>query len=145
MYLFAGFLLQWGARTFPLDFQALTKVLSSLSVCQNLCFSRWGERAEKYYATILLMSLYFPDKILSLPTNWTADQVCGERKLSVTIITHWVLPRAPLWVRGKESAFQSRRCGFNSWVQTIPWRGQWRHTPAFFPGEIPWMAEPGGL
>ena len=26
-----------------------------------------------------------------------------------------------------------------------PWRGKWRPTPVFLPGEAPWMEEPGGL
>ena len=27
------------------------------------------------------------------------------------------------------------RCGFHSWVRTIPWGKAWRPTPAFLPGE----------
>ena len=29
-------------------------------------------------------------------------------------------PRPPWWLRGKESAFRCRRCGFNPWVGKIP-------------------------
>ena len=39
---------------------------------------------------------------------------------------------------GKEATCQCRRhkrCGFNPWVETIPWRGAWQPTPVFLPGE----------
>ena len=36
---------------------------------------------------------------------------------------------------GKESAYQCRRPGFDPWVGTIPWRGEWQPTPVFLPGE----------
>ena len=39
---------------------------------------------------------------------------------------------------GKESTCQCRRrkrCGFNPWVQKIPWRRKWLPTPVFLPGE----------
>ena len=42
------------------------------------------------------------------------------------------------WRHGKESACQCRRCkrpGFNPWVEKIPWRRKWQHTPVFLPGE----------
>ena len=28
-----------------------------------------------------------------------------------------------------------RRCGFDLWVGTIPWRRAWQPTPVFLPGE----------
>ena len=37
----------------------------------------------------------------------------------------------PWWLSGKESACQSRRCGFDSWVGKIPWRRKWQATPVF--------------
>ena len=39
---------------------------------------------------------------------------------------------------GKETACQSRRhetCGFDTWVEKIPWRKAWQTTPVFLPGE----------
>ena len=50
--------------------------------------------------------------------------------VSITLL--WGLPR---WLRGKESACQSRRCGFDPWVEKIPWRRKWQPTPVFLPGE----------
>ena len=35
--------------------------------------------------------------------------------------------------------------GFDPWVGKIPWRGSWRPTLVFLPGEFPWTQEPGGL
>ena len=37
--------------------------------------------------------------------------------------------------RGKESASQCRRCGFDPWVEKIPWRRKWQPTLVFLPGE----------
>ena len=39
------------------------------------------------------------------------------------------------WLRGKESACQSRRCRFNPWVRKIPWWRKWQPTPVFLPGK----------
>ena len=44
----------------------------------------------------------------------------------------------PVGASGKEPACQCRthkRCGFDSWVGKIPWRGVWQPTPVFLPGE----------
>ena len=38
----------------------------------------------------------------------------------------------------KKSACQSRiykRCGFNPWIEKIPWKRPWQPTPVFLPGE----------
>ena len=48
----------------------------------------------------------------------------------------------------KEPACQCsrlKRCGFESWVQKIPWRRKWQPTSVFLPGESPWTEEPRGL
>ena len=42
----------------------------------------------------------------------------------------------PWWLRGKESACQCRRRGFDPWVRKIPWRRKWQPTPVFLPGEF---------
>ena len=47
--------------------------------------------------------------------------------------THTHLMGLPRWLSGKESACQSRRCGFNPWVRNIPWRRKWKPTPVFLP------------
>ena len=44
----------------------------------------------------------------------------------------WELPR---WLSGKESTCQSRRHGFDPWVEKIPWRRKWHPTPVFLPGK----------
>ena len=49
----------------------------------------------------------------------------------------------PLWLSGKESVCQCRRCRFNLWVSTIPWRRKWQHTPVFLPGKSHGQRSPG--
>ena len=44
----------------------------------------------------------------------------------------------PRWCSGRESACQCRRhrrCGFNPWAGTIPWRRKRQLTPVFLPRE----------
>ena len=50
----------------------------------------------------------------------------------------------PWWVSGKESTGQCRRCGFDPWVEKIPWRRKWQPTSVFLPGEVPRTEEHGG-
>jgi len=38
-----------------------------------------------------------------------------------------------MWLSGKESACQCRRCGFHPWVGKIPWRREWQPTPIMLP------------
>ena len=45
----------------------------------------------------------------------------------------------PWWLSGKDSACQCRsrrRCGFNPWVQKIPWRMEWQPSPVSLPGKF---------
>ena len=47
----------------------------------------------------------------------------------------------------EESTNQWRRfkkCGFNPWVEKIPWRRAWQSTPVFLPGESHGQRECGG-
>ena len=34
-----------------------------------------------------------------------------------------------------KNCLQCRRPGFDSWVEKIPWRRKWQHTPVFLPGK----------
>ena len=36
---------------------------------------------------------------------------------------------------GKESAYQCRRFGFDSWAGEMPWKRKWLLTPVFLPGK----------
>ena len=54
----------------------------------------------------------------------------------------------PRWLSSKEPACQCRshrRCGFDPWLEKIPWSRKWQPTPVFLPGESPWIEEPGGV
>ena len=42
----------------------------------------------------------------------------------------------PIWLSGKESPCQCRRCRFDSWVGKILWRRKWQPIPVFLPGEF---------
>ena len=47
-------------------------------------------------------------------------------------------PGLSKWYSGKESACQCRRhkkCGFDLWVEKIPWSRKWQPTPVFLPGK----------
>ena len=41
----------------------------------------------------------------------------------------------PRYLRGKESACQGGRPGFNPWVGKVPWRRKWQSTPVSLPGK----------
>ena len=43
----------------------------------------------------------------------------------------------PMWLRGKESACQCWRCGFDPWVRKILWSGKWQPIPVFLLGDTP--------
>ena len=48
------------------------------------------------------------------------------------------MSRFPRWLSGKEPTCQCRgcrSCGFNPWVEKIPWRRKWQPTPISLPGE----------
>jgi len=51
--------------------------------------------------------------------------------------------RDPWWLSGKESSSQSRRRGFDPWVEKIP--GEGNGNPLQYVWEIPWREDPGGL
>jgi len=45
-------------------------------------------------------------------------------------------PRLARWLSGKEFASQCKRCQFDPWVRTIPWRRKWQLVPVFLPGKF---------
>ena len=49
------------------------------------------------------------------------------------------------WLRGKGSACQHRRCGFNPWVRKIPLEKEMATHSSILAWRIPWTEEPGGL
>ena len=44
--------------------------------------------------------------------------------------------KLPKQLRGEESAWECRRCGFDPWVRKIPGRRTWQPTPVFLPGKV---------
>ena len=60
--------------------------------------------------------------------------------LCIVPFIYWstVIYGLPLWLSGKEYACQwrsFRRCGFNPWVDKIPWRRKWQPISVFLPGK----------
>ena len=47
------------------------------------------------------------------------------------------------WLSGKESVWQYRRCGFDSWIGKVPWKRKWQ--PSVLAWKIPWTEKPGRL
>ena len=71
-------------------------------------------------------SIFFPENTRNLtPGHPIPKAIC---------VGH-ICIRLPRRLSGKESAYQCRRPGFNSWVWKILWGGKWQLTPAFLPGK----------
>ena len=41
-----------------------------------------------------------------------------------------------MWLRQEKICLTCGRCGFDPWVEKIPWRREWLPTPVFLPGEF---------
>ena len=90
-----------------------------------------------------------PHWFLTGPSLGKAKQACEEesecstRLLSqlrktqrnvffLSNLLHWL----PWWPSDKESSYQCRRHGLDSWVRKILWRRKWLLTPVFLAGEF---------
>ena len=77
-----------------------------------------------------------------------------NRRLGLTSRTRWHLSQRavsvergtgiPRWLSSQESAYQSRRCRFHSWVRKIPWRRKWQPTSVFSSGRSHGQGSLGG-
>ena len=66
--------------------------------------------------------------------NNLAIQVSNNIRL---ILCSWVWVLGLFhWLSSKESTCQSRRCGFDPWVEKIPWRRKWQPAPVFLCGKF---------
>ena len=90
--------------------------------------------------------LGIPDPSL-LGDTWTSYQSAQDLTISLLndnfsdIQFYYLLLTKgfPGGASGKESTFQFRRqksCGFNPWVEKIPWSRKWHPTQAFLPGKL---------
>ena len=57
----------------------------------------------------------------------------GSKPFSHSLYVHSVNITEHLWFRSKKPTCQCRSCGFNSWVQKIPWRKKWQPAAVFLP------------
>ena len=55
-----------------------------------------------------------------------------------------LLRRISLVVQKVDICLQCRRPKFNPWVEKMPWRREWLHTPIFLPGEFHGQRSPEG-
>ena len=87
------------------------------------------------------------------PRSFRKKTKAGHLQLSftfdpmITALSHRRMG-LPRWCSDKESARQCRRhkgCGFDPWVEKIPWRRKWQPTPGILAWKILWTEEPGRL
>ena len=86
--------------------------------------------------------IVFQDKIsshLSTLLIFSFTDICSLVNLFIhsSVFIEYLSPSwgFPRHLSGKESACQSRRCGFDPWVRKIPWRRKWQPTPVLVPGK----------
>ena len=85
--------------------------------------------------------MYKPDFVHQ--NHMVSFKDCDDWFLLPGIFPYWVWHGVrqlgfPRWCNSKESACQCRRhlrCGFNSWVEKMPWSRKWQVTPVFLPGK----------
>ena len=93
----------------------------------------WEKSCVDFYlllsGTYYVLNKHFLEWMNELYTCW---------EFSVKVLTfynfvYWLsytnYSKLPWWFRGKESAYQCRRHGFDPWVGKIPWRRKWQLTP----------------
>ena len=95
--------------------------------CRAQALSRWGQNAGSALPGFLVL--------------WPRLKICIFAGPSQFLSVGSVLLELPCSSDGKESACNAG----GPWVEKIPWRREWRATPVFLPGRIPWTEEPGGL
>ena len=54
---------------------------------------------------------------------------------ALTLVVSLCFSGLPSGLSGKESTCQCRRCRFDPWVGTVPWRRAWQPSLVFLPGE----------
>ena len=85
--------------------------------------------SDNYSFTISKVAIIFP-LVMYGCESWTVKKA-----------EHWRTDTFELWCWRrllKEPACQCRRykrCEYNPWIWTIPWRRTWQHIPVFLPGE----------
>ena len=65
--------------------------------------------------------------------NWDTEKTPCDAEAEVGVMQQQL--GLPMWLSGKESPCQGRRCRWDPWVRKIPWRRKWQPTPVFLPGK----------
>ena len=125
---------------------------SCISTClhQDCWVKNWS--VEKNFTSLeILVHIVFDDKIqpmlvmLSCIKGFTYSLEHWDNSMNIGFYDFTFASQVIL--SGKEPTYQCKRhkrCGFNPWIGTIPWRKAWQPTPVFLPGESH-VEESGGL
>ena len=117
----------WGTE---LNWTGLIVVLYLISYKQQLKFPYFPKWSDHF--TFLLTPF---SKILTMYVLILDALLCAIDLFVHTYANIMFSCGLPWWLSGKESAWQYRRCRFDSWVRKIPWRRKWQSTPALLPGK----------
>ena len=134
----------WGAGQFPKTAPGLRFSLS-LGIAPAL-------RGSKCSSTFTFSTLFSLFSLYGIPIRWVLVPLMLSQKVlklfsffkKMCFIIYFMF-KLPWWFNDEELACQCRRCGFNPWVRTVPWKREWQPTPGFLPGESHGQKEPGGL
>ena len=94
--------------------------------------------------TMILYAKFYHPCVITSATNtqqaqerpsWGVNSFIQTVSKATNLVPSNQAPAIPSGARGKEPTCHFRRLGSDPRVGTIPWRGIWRPTPAFLPGE----------
>ena len=103
--------------------------------------SSWFVVVFKSFFLDNLLSSYSVPCLSSYVSNYYSQFFYFSLKSWVLFFASWAWGTVARYIRiwllylPEESAFQCKRCGFNSWVRKIFWRRQWHPTPVLLPGK----------
>ena len=122
---------------------------SSIEPGLAICFTYGNIHASMLFSQIIppssspteSKSLFFSSVSLLLSCIDYTDFYGKVTSLLFNMLSRFVI--LPRWLRGKESAYQCRRCRFDPWVgKILGWEISHSTILAW---ETPWTEEPGGL
>ena len=113
----------------------------SLESCQSILYNNNNNIVYIYIS--LDMSLSILRDLLMDREAWRVAAHGVAKSRTRLIDFHFHFLRTPSHTKGfphgsggKGSTCQCRRCGFDLWVETIPWRRKWQATAVFFSREF---------
>ena len=121
----------------------------AVTVVSNKLLQRHSTRQGPHLLALCTdwASEWFPAPVLGRALCLVPDSVLTVLKFSIPLLFVFI-HGLPGWLSAKEFACQCRRHRFDPWVRKIPWRREWKPTPALLPGEShesSHQENPGGL